>query len=150
MTTNTEPHHVDAHGLLASGEPLATAPELAKTIGCSARVLRELLRGPLADRVRRVEYYNPGPWRYAVADALEAVKPHLAWIEERRQRGIEHEAAERAAREAKKTAAPAPKPASAPKAKVSKPATRAPGPVATSSRGTSGPEVFITRRSARP
>jgi hypothetical protein len=105
MTTITATGHdktSDPHGLFLSGEPLATLPELARMIGCSAKALRGLLDGPLCLRVRYV-HRNPGPCLYAVADVLAAVEPHRGQIEERRLRAAEHEAAERAAKVARAT-----------------------------------------------
>jgi hypothetical protein len=142
MTTNTtEPHHVDPHGLLASGEPLATVPELARTIGCSSTALRRLLGGPLYEMVHFVGGGAGVPWRYSIADARTAFEPCRARVEERRRVADERQAAERAAKAAKKSAAPATKPAKAP------PSTR-PDRSATSRRGTSAPEVFVRRARA--
>jgi hypothetical protein len=64
----------DPHGLVATGEPLATLPELARMIGCSGRLLHSLLSRRLSDRVRHVRY-RPGATRYHVQDVLTAVEP---------------------------------------------------------------------------
>jgi hypothetical protein len=63
MTTSTsEPHALaDPHGLVATGEPRATIPELARRIGCSGRALHSLLGGRLKETVRHVRYSTASP-----------------------------------------------------------------------------------------
>src|ERR1700722_3358399 len=99
----TSPQVTDPHGLLATGEELATAPELAKLLGVSTTVLRGLLGGRLYSLVRFVRY-TPGASRYSVADARQAIEPHRPDIEARRLRAEEHAAKERAAKAAKDAA----------------------------------------------
>jgi hypothetical protein len=104
----------DPHGLLASGEPLATASELAAILGVSGKALRELLGGLLYPRpdalgpVVRFVRGSPGPLRYSVADARTAIEPHRGAIEERRRRAAEQQAqhAAKQARLAASSAAP--------------------------------------------
>jgi hypothetical protein len=102
----SEPQVLDPHGLLATGEPLATVPELARTIGCSGNALHSLLGGRLYDSVRFVRY-KPGALRYCVSDVLTAVEPLKAEIEAHRRCAEELEAADRAAKAARVAAAEA-------------------------------------------
>jgi hypothetical protein len=154
----TEQHvTADPHALLTTGEPLATVPELAGRLGCSTGALKELLRGPLYERVRFVRC-TPGPWRYCVADVVQAFEPHRAAVEARRLRAAELEASDRAAKAARGAATEkrqvvrdAKK--GPPKAKDVTPgkvATAAPTPIATTkpvqlTNGAGGPEVFVRR-----
>jgi hypothetical protein len=112
MTTPTptsEPQVLaDPHGLIPSGEPLATVPELARMLGCSGGALKGLLGGPLHKVVRFVRF-KPGPCRYSVADVRAAVEPHRGKIEERRQRAADLETRDRAAKAARDAARPAPR-----------------------------------------
>jgi hypothetical protein len=145
----TEPQTTDPHGLLLSGEELATLSELARLLGCSGRALSELLQGPLHARVRFVRS-KPGPWRYSVKDALVAIEPHRVEIEARRQRAVELEASNRTAKAARiaATTAPAVKPTTMAPTTSSKPATK-PTPKRSPLRARS-PEVVIVARSAAP
>jgi hypothetical protein len=95
-------HHIlaDPHGLLQSGEELATVPELARLFGCSSKALRSLVHGPLYERVRFVRYKD-GPTRYCVADARAAVGPYAEALEARRRCAAELEACERGAKAVK-------------------------------------------------
>jgi hypothetical protein len=96
----------DAHGLLDSGEELATLAALASMLGCSRNALRALLQGPL--RAVRWARREPEPAVYCVADARAGFEPHRAEIEGRRQQTIELERAGRAAKAARNAAANAP------------------------------------------
>jgi hypothetical protein len=86
MTDGIPP--IDPHGLLTSGEELATEAEPARLLSVPRNVLNDLLRGALYEHVRYVR--TPpgagGPWRYSVADALRAIAPHRAAIAERRRK----------------------------------------------------------------
>jgi hypothetical protein len=53
-TMTNEHTPTDPHGLLTSGEALATEPELAKLLGVSRNALGILLRDPLYAHVRFV------------------------------------------------------------------------------------------------
>jgi hypothetical protein len=75
-------------------------------IGCSARALHSLLRGPLKETVRHVRY-RPGGTRYHVRDVTTSVEPLKQEIEERRRRAEELEATDRAAKKARLAAAEA-------------------------------------------
>jgi hypothetical protein len=145
----------DPHGLLQSGEELATIGEIAPRLGCSKTALASLLHGPLHELVRRV-CYNPGT-RYCVADVVKHYEPHRAEVEARRARGEALENGQRAAsakakadRQAAHAALMAKKKAR--EAKKAKVAPAAPAPVAkvptkpvqvTSRAG--GPEVYLRR-----
>jgi hypothetical protein len=148
--TTTLPTDVvtDPHGLLASAEELATEPELARMLGVSRAVLRELLHGPLYNRVRFVRY-TKAPWRFCVSDARTAIEPHRPAIEQRRRKADEQEAAEQAAAAARRAASAAtPRPAAPRKPEPPPTAMR---PAATLKRETSrpssrqAPEVFVRR-----
>jgi hypothetical protein len=103
----------DPHNLLAAGEELATAPELARLLGVSRASLTPLLRGPLYKHVRFVRMRpGTGGHRYSVADVRRAIEPHLEALGERRRKADEREAQEQAAAAARRAArASAPKPA---------------------------------------
>jgi hypothetical protein len=141
----------DPHGLLESGEELATRSELARLLGCSNRALHQLLSGPLSKRVRFVR--DPKPWRFSVADARAAFEPYRAEIESRRQRAIALDESNRAARAAKIAASQVAPPEARPAAAT--PAAK-PGGLAKGApvRKTSAPapEVFVIARrpSVRP
>jgi len=98
----------DPHGLIASGEPLATVPELARMLGCSGKALHAVLNWPLYRLVPFVRYRG-APSRYSTAAARIAIEPHRAEIEERRQRAQDLETRERAARAQRDAARPAPR-----------------------------------------
>jgi septum formation inhibitor MinC len=106
METTGKPRVTDAHGLLDSGEELATLAALASMLGCSRNALRALLQGPL--RAVRWARREPEPTVYCVADARAGFEPHRAEIEGRRQQTIELERAGRAAKAARTAAANAP------------------------------------------
>jgi hypothetical protein len=156
MTDTAPPEVTDPHGLLATGEELATIPELARLLDVSGTVLRGLLGGPLCERVRFVRY-APGQWRYSGADARVAIEAHRPDIEARRQRAAEQEAHERAARTEKLAAKASTSP---PKASVTTRSTATtpalvPSTKAATARPTSArpsapargePEVFVMRR----
>jgi hypothetical protein len=91
----------DPHGLLGSGDALATEPELARILGVSRNVLHEMLHGPLHGLVRFVRYVK-APRRYCIADAQTAIEPHREAIEGRRREAEGREAAERAAAAARR------------------------------------------------
>jgi hypothetical protein len=142
----SEPQVTDPHGLLATGEPLATVPELALTLGCSGKALHSLLGGRLYGLVRFVRY-KPGGTRYCVADVLTAVEPLKAEIEERRRCAEELEATDRAAKAARVAAAEAAQ--SARKAKQADRTRREPRREAraqAAARPAKTPEVIIGRR----
>jgi len=106
MSTMRKPRVTDAHGLLDSGEELATLASVASMLGCSKNALRALLEGPL--RAVRWARREPEPAVYCVADARSGFEPHRAEIEGRRQQTIELESAGRAAKAARIAAANAP------------------------------------------
>jgi MarR-like DNA-binding transcriptional regulator SgrR of sgrS sRNA len=136
----------DPHGLVATGEPLATLPELARMIGCSGRALHSLLSRRLNDRVRHVRY-RPGATRYHVQDVLTAVEPLKPELEERRQRAEELEAKNRAAKAARLAAAEAAQ--SARKARQARQSSRRASqtaPKQAPSAEAVEPEVVIVRR----
>jgi hypothetical protein len=155
--TATEPEVTDPHELLESGQELATLAQLARLLSCSARMLNELLQGPLNARVRFVRR-KPGPWLYSVTDARVAVEPYRAAIEARRQRAIELEASNRAAKAARIAASQVapPKPEVMVTTPIAKPAAK-PSPVSTKqppmpkSRAPSPEVIVLPRRpSVRP
>jgi hypothetical protein len=79
----TAPQVTDPHGLLTSGEELASSGPLSLALGCSRAALEGLLGGPLYRLVRFVRY-RPGPTLYAVADVRAAFEPYRAGIEARK------------------------------------------------------------------
>jgi hypothetical protein len=97
QTMNEREVILDPHGLLQSGEELATLPEVARLLGCSGKALRELLVGPLSGRVRYLRE-DAVATRYCVNDVRAAVEPHREALAERRQRAAELETSERAAK----------------------------------------------------
>jgi hypothetical protein len=133
----------DPHSLLASGEELATAAELARLLGVSRASLAPLLRGPLYKHVRFVRM-PPGAsgHRYSVADARRAIEPHREAIVERRRKADELEAQEQAAAAARKAKASAPKAA---RLATGNPAPRAEAPPRRP-RVASPAEVVVRRR----
>jgi hypothetical protein len=100
----TDEPTLDPHGLLDSGEELATQAELARLLGVSRAALRSLLSGPLYDVVRFVRGPKPGPWRYSVADARREITPRLPEIEARKRQAAERQEQEMAAAKAKRDA----------------------------------------------
>jgi hypothetical protein len=103
MTDDQAP--CDPHGLLTSGEELATENELAKLLSVPRVVLHKLLHGALYEHVRFVRAPpGAGKWRYSVADARAAIEPHRVAIEERRRKADAREAADRAAAAAREAA----------------------------------------------
>jgi hypothetical protein len=116
---------LDPHGLLDSGEELATQAELARLLGVSRAALRSLLGGPLHDSVRFVRGPKPGPWRYSVADARREITPRLPEIEARKRQAAERQEQEMAAAKAKRDAK-----AAAHEARPSPPKARGSAPVA--------------------
>lgn len=146
MTSSDPQVLADPHGLVATGEPLATLPELARIIGCSGRALHSLLSRRLNNRVRHVRY-RPGGTRYHVQDVLTAVEPLKPELEEHRRRAEELEASNRAAKAARLAAAEAAQ--SARKAKQARRSSRGPSqtaPKRASSAEVVNPEVVIVRR----
>jgi hypothetical protein len=136
----------DPHGLIASGEPLATMPELREREGFSGKALRALFGGHCYPRpdatgpVVRFVSSPPGsavPWLYSLADACAAVEAHRGALETRRQLGIDREARDRAAKAARLAARKVPK--------VKVPKSAPPMLAAT----TNAPEVLVRRRVAR-
>ncbi|MGO9837395.1 MAG: hypothetical protein ACLP1X_24655 [Polyangiaceae bacterium] len=109
--TVSEPQVIDPHGLLQSGEPVRTLPELAKLLDVSGKTIRRLLGGPLHETVRFVRF-KPGGCRYCVADVLRAVEPLKPQIAQWRQRADDLERQQRAAKAATIAARGAPKPSS--------------------------------------
>ena len=148
--TTTLPTDVvtDPHGLLGSGEELATEPELARVLRVSRAVLRELLHGPLYNRVRFVRY-TKAPWRFCVSDARTAIEPHRPAIELRRRKADEQEAAERAAAAARRAAGAATPRSAAPRKPDPQPTAMKPAatPKHETPRPSSRqvPEVFVRR-----
>jgi hypothetical protein len=141
MTTTTTT--TDPHNLITSGEPLATAPELSKLLGCSVTAMRDLLGGAIYHEVR---FCKPGgPWLYSVADATKAFEPHRAEVTERARKAAERQAAEQSARAARVAAndeAWRAKQARRKAAKQSPAPTPAPAPIPSRA----APEVFVRRR----
>lgn len=106
----------DPEALLASGEPLATIPELAKLLGCGAKRLKPLLARKMYSEVRFL-HQAEGPRLYCVADVRNAFEPLREGIMAARAK---HEADERAAQAAKaakgpKVAKPGPAPTKLPR-----------------------------------
>jgi nucleoid-associated protein YgaU len=151
MTTTFSAADVtDPHDLISSGEELATEAELARILGVSRNVLRQMLHGVLYTHVRFVRYANAA-WRYCVSDARAAIEPHRPAIEARRREAAEREVAERAAAAARRAdKVPESKPLSArrPTATPRAPlATQSPKqhPLAGPSTRPAVPEVIVRR-----
>ena len=148
----TDEPTLDPHGLLDSGEELATQAELARLLGVSRGALRSLLSGPLYDVVRFVRGPKPGPWRYSIADARREITPRLPELEARKRQAAERQEQEMAAAKAKRDAK-----AAAHEARHSPPQARGTAPPARKPAGAPLPrdarhsrpapaEVFTRRR----
>jgi hypothetical protein len=92
----------DEAALLASGEALATLPELSALLGFSAGGIRQVLNHGDASPVRYIRANGETRARYAVTDVCAVVESHRADLEERRKRAEAQQAAERGAAEARK------------------------------------------------
>jgi hypothetical protein len=92
----------DEAALLASGEALATLPELSALLGFSAAGIRGVLNHGDASPVRYIRANGESRARYAVADVCAVVESRRADLEERRKRAEAQQAAERGAAEARK------------------------------------------------
>jgi len=141
-----EQRAADDAALLASGEALATLPELAATLGVSVGILRWVMQKKGAPLTRYIS--SSRPVQHCVADVRAAVEAARPDIEARRKRAEEIDVAERARGEASRAAK-----AAAPK----KPAKGAPSkgtvakapPAAPTSkpiRPNGGPEVVVVHR----
>jgi hypothetical protein len=131
----------DPHKLLATGEELATVPELARLLGVSRASLTPLLRGPLYKHVRFVRMpAGTGGHRYSVADVRRAIEPHREALAERRRKADEREAQEQAAAAAARASARTPA-----RISTSEPAPRADASPRRPSVATP-PEVVVRRR----
>ena len=93
---------IDPHGLLLSGEELATEGELAKILGISRAAMRPVFQATRG-QIRHV-HHKPAPCRYSIADARKAIGPHLPELETRTRLAAERQAAEVAAAQARRTA----------------------------------------------
>ena len=144
----------DPHGLVASGEPLATIPELREESGISGTILRMLFglafcprpgaTGPIV-RCVRSPALSDIPWRYSLADARAVIALCRPEIEARGQRTDERQAHEQAARAArvaskKKARKSAKTTSEKPAPSTSTPLVPAPAPLP------AGPEVIVRRR----
>jgi hypothetical protein len=147
-TTPVTAEATDPHGLLGSGDELATEPELARILGVSRNVLREMLHGPLHGLVRFARYVK-APRRYCISDAQTAIEPHREAIEARRTEAEGREAAERAAAAARRAAGAADQKPAAPKPNHAPPERKPGAPPKRETRSSStrqvGPEVFVRR-----
>lgn len=101
--TDTPQAPIDPHGLLLSGEDLATEAELARLLGVSRALLGPLLRGAMHGAVRFVDA-KPFPRRFCVADARAAIVPHMPAIEAHKRQAAERQEAEQAAAKARRDA----------------------------------------------
>ncbi len=101
----TEPPQapIDPHGLLVSGEAIATEAELARLLGVSRALLGPLLRGAMHAAVRFVDA-KPSPRRFSVADARVAIAPHMPALEAHKRQAAERQEAEQAAARARREA----------------------------------------------
>jgi hypothetical protein len=93
---------IDPHGLLLSGEELATEGELARILGISRAALHPVFQAARA-QIRHV-HHKPGPCRYSVSDARKAIGPHLPELEARTHLAAARQASEVAAAEARRAA----------------------------------------------
>jgi hypothetical protein len=133
----------DPHGLLACGEPLATAIELADRFGLSRTRARAFLGGFYA----RIRYVDRRPARlYSIADFERLLPEARAAWERRREHGLARERAQQEAAAARRAAK------SAPKARAKTTPTPAPPPLATFPRRpvADAPEILVIRRRAPP
>lgn len=103
-TRTDEERARDEAALLASGEPLATLPELSALFGFSGASLQHVLKHSQAPLVRYVRADGVSRARYAVSDVRAVVESHRVELEERRRRAEAQQAAERAASDARKAA----------------------------------------------
>jgi hypothetical protein len=133
---------IDPHGLLLSGEELATEGELAKILGVSRAAMHSTFQA-VRGRIRHV-HHKPGPCRYSVADARKAIAPHLSELEARTRLAAERQTAEVAAAKARRTGTEAKREADV--------ASREPPPSSRVSRSdaprpkSGAPEVIVRRR----
>jgi hypothetical protein len=150
-----EAHDLDPHGLLASGEPLGTIPELREESGISGTILRMLFglafcprpgaTGPIV-RCVRSPALSGIPWRYSLADARAVIDLCRPEIVARGQRTDERQAHEQAARVAQ-VASKKKKARKSAKATSEKPAPSTSAPlVPAPAPHPAGPEVIVRRR----
>ncbi|MDP9034971.1 MAG: hypothetical protein M3O50_09195 [Myxococcota bacterium] len=95
---------IDPHGLLPSGEPMATLAELAGMFDVSMNALRIVLQERAAGGARYVRRSPSRETLYAIADVRSAIAENRAWLDERRRVAAELEAMQRAAKALKKAA----------------------------------------------
>ena len=146
-TRTDEQRAADDAALVASGEALATLPEIGALLGVSVNVLRGVFQRKGAAMVRYLS--SSRPVQHCVADARAAVEAARPEIDARRRRAEEIDRSQRAQGEATRAAkAAAKQPEFSAPVKAKPVSARAVVPV-TRPRS-AGPEVVMVRRPGRP